>query len=138
MPSTRSTAQGMTVAAMSALELGKCLQERQTGNANLAGLAEQFQKRLMEVINLPWQAATGEDRRWPGTIGVEPDTDPAAALMQNYLGQVMFTTTKNPVVTEAFYRVMNIVEAPSVFFRPDVVLQVAAEMRHSLPDLSTF
>lgn len=82
----------------------------------------------MEVISLPWQVATGEDRRWPDTGGVEPNPDPAAALMQNYLSQVLFTTTKTPAVTEAFYRVMNIMEAPTLFFRPDLVLQVAAEM----------
>jgi len=128
--------QGMTVAAISALELGKCLQERQNENENLTGLAEQFQNRLMEVISLPWQIATSEDMRWPNTTGVEPNTDPAAALMQNYLTQVMFTTTKNPSVTEAFYRVMNILDTPNVFFQPDLVLQVAAEMSPSLTEVS--
>lgn len=120
--------QGMTVAAMSAYELGRCLQERRDGNASLAGLAEQFQQRLMEVISLPWQIATGEDMRWPKTTGANLDADPAAAMMQNYLAQVMFATTKNPAVTEAFYRVMHLLDDPSVFFRPDLVLQVAAEM----------
>jgi len=120
--------QGMTVAAMSALELGNCLQERQNAGENLTGLAGQFQKRLLEVISLAWQIATGEDLRWPATTGLEENLDPAAALMQNYMAQVMFTTTKNPAVTEAFYRVMHMVEAPNIFFRPDLVLQVAAEM----------
>ena len=120
--------QGMAVAAMSAYELGNCLQERQNKNERLAGLAEQYQQRLLGVIHLPWQIATGEDMRWPKTTGAELNSDPAAALMQNYLTQVMFTTTKNPAVTEAFYRVMNILDDPNIFFRPDLVLQVAAEM----------
>lgn len=120
--------QGMTAAAMSAFELGNCLQERRQANENLTGLAEQFQKRLMEIISLPWQVATGEDLRWPNTSGKEANPDPMAALMQNYLAQVMFVTTKNPAVAEAFYRVMHMLDAPNIFFRPDLVLQIAAEM----------
>jgi 2-polyprenyl-6-methoxyphenol hydroxylase-like FAD-dependent oxidoreductase len=129
--------QGMTVAAMSGIELRNFLQERQQENENLAGLAGQFQKRLMEVITVPWQVATGEDMRWPETTGIEPSFDPEAALMQNYLGQVMFATTKTPAVTEAFYRVMNIVDPPSLFFRPDLVLQVAAETARNLKEVKT-
>ncbi len=120
--------QGMSVAALTALELGSCLQDYSTAGKGLTGLAEQFQKKLVEVISVPWQIATGEDMRWPATAGIEANPDPSAALMQNYLAQVMYTTTKNPAVLEVFYRVVNMVESPTLFFRPDVVLQVAAEM----------
>lgn len=125
--------QGMTIAAMAGMELEKCLRERREANQNLTGLAEQFQKRLLEVISLPWQAATSEDMRWPSTTGAEPNPDPAAGLMQNYMAQVLHTTTKNPVVTEAFYKVMNMLEPPTSLFRPNVVLLVAAEIGRSLP-----
>lgn len=130
--------QGMTVAAMSALELGKILQERRDFNLGLAGLAENFQKRLNEVISPPWQIATGEDMRWPETTGVVEDTDPAGIMMQTYMEQVVYTTTKNPVVTEAFYRVMNMLDAPTNFFRPDIVLHVATEMRQGMTSTESF
>ena len=71
--------------------------------------------------------------RWPGTTGAEANPDPTAGLMQNYLSQVLYTTTKNPVVTEAFYNVVNMLEPPTSLFRPDVVLLVAAEIGRSLP-----
>ncbi len=119
--------QGMSTAAISAMELEQCLQNQRENGLGLNGLAEAFQKKLIEVISFPWQLATGEDMRWDETEGKQVNPDPSAALMQNYFDQVMWATTRNPNVLDAFYRVQNMIEAPSIFFRPDIVLQVAAE-----------
>jgi 2-polyprenyl-6-methoxyphenol hydroxylase-like FAD-dependent oxidoreductase len=125
--------QGMTVAALAGIELGRSLQERLAAKEGLTGLAGQFQKRLMEIINLPWQVATREDTRWSSASALAPGLDPSAILLRNYLSQVLYATTRNPVVAETFYLVMNMLEAPNVFFRPDIVLQVAAELSPGLP-----
>lgn len=68
-------AQGMTVAAKAAQTLQQAL-EAQREMADLAGLAERFQKALWEDAAGQWRQATMEDRRWPGTVvadGGRPD-----------------------------------------------------------------
>ncbi|HEX2909544.1 MAG TPA: FAD-dependent monooxygenase [Chloroflexia bacterium] len=124
-------AQGMSVAAISAETLDNCIQE---AGSEFTCLAENFQKQLVGVIMLAWQMAVGEDLRWSNTqvSGEMEEAGPEAALLQNYMDQVIQASLKNPNVAETFYQVMNMVEAPTVFFRPDVVLQVAAEMSGAL------
>jgi 2-polyprenyl-6-methoxyphenol hydroxylase-like FAD-dependent oxidoreductase len=115
--------QGMTVAAIEALELDACLTEHQIKQSNLT---ENFQKRLYKATLLPWQMATNEDRRWFPQETVE--FDPEARLMEQYMGQLIRTTCTNLAVMDVFLRVMHMLEAPTIFFRPDIVLQVFNEM----------
>ena len=56
--------QGMTAAAMGALELDRCLQRQLRSGKDLTGLNQYFQKRLTQVLQLPWQRATSSDRIW--------------------------------------------------------------------------
>lgn len=112
--------QGMTVAAMSAYELKACLAEQ---GEDLTGLAETFQKRLMGVITPAWQLNASEDGKWFPADENQP-LDQEARLMMKYMDKVMEAASINPVITDAVYRVMNMVEAPTIFFRPDIVLQV--------------
>jgi 2-polyprenyl-6-methoxyphenol hydroxylase-like FAD-dependent oxidoreductase len=118
--------QGMSVAAIGAELLGDCLTRHRETHQNLDGLAENFQKQLAEVNAFPWQIATGEDMRWPGTEGGELPTDPEALMTANYFGQVIFAATRNPIVLDALYRVQSMIESPAIFFRPEIVIQVVA------------
>lgn len=52
--------QGMTVAALGALDLGRCL--AQTSSLD-AGFSHGFQRCLAKVLAPPWLMATGEDFR---------------------------------------------------------------------------
>ena len=120
--------QGMSIACMGAMELDKCVRERRAAGQDLAGFAPDFQNHLRAAVDFPIQMAVGEDLRWSGARfeGVMAEPDPSAILMQNYLDQVMLATTYNPNVLEAFYNVAQLIESPAIFFRPDIVLQVAA------------
>ena len=118
--------QGMTVAALSAQLLGSCLAEQQS-KADLTGLAQGFQTGLAEVCAGPWQLASGEDRRWAADED-QAQIDPVAQLTQRYVEQVIKGSLTNPALAEVFFGVMQMVEAPTVFFRPDVVLQVFATL----------
>lgn len=122
--------QGMSVAALGGMALDQCLREQDA--THLTGMAERFQKVLGEVIALPWQMATGEDQRWATSEGSE-QLDPGTLMMQRYLDQVQLVTMQNPAVTEAFYLVQQMIEPPTLFFRPDIVLQVFA----SMPQMAT-
>jgi 2-polyprenyl-6-methoxyphenol hydroxylase-like FAD-dependent oxidoreductase len=117
--------QGMSSAAIGALELDASIREYRA-EGETGSLAERFQKRLVHAITVPWQMATGEDSRWFPVEGAMPDQE--MMLMGRYMEQVFRATCTNPHVLEAFYHVMHLLEAPSLFFRPDIVLQVVNEM----------
>ena len=107
---------------MESLELAACLSEHMKSHTpgNFKGLAQAFQKRVANVIAMPWQLASGEDRRW-----IADDKPGAAArFMQWYIEHLTHATLHNPVVTEAFYRVQNMLDAPTALFHPVVMARV--------------
>lgn len=114
--------QGMSVASMESLELAACLSEHMKTHApgDFKGLAQAFQKRVGNVIAMPWQLASGEDRRWIS------DDKPSAAtrFMQWYIENLTHASLHNPAVTEAFYRVQNMLDAPTALFHPVVMARV--------------
>ncbi|HEY1337262.1 MAG TPA: hypothetical protein VGF59_07115, partial [Bryobacteraceae bacterium] len=55
--------QGMSVAALEALELEECLKE------NPADLAARFFARARAVVDIPWSIAAGNDLRMPEAVG---------------------------------------------------------------------
>ncbi len=116
-------AQGMTVAALGSLALGRRLEaqraERPAGD--LTGLAEAFQGELGQIVAGPWQLATSTDRRWPATEGAQQQLDPAAEQRQKYLAQVMRAMVHSPKVAEAFFHVQHMVEPPSTLFQPEIM-----------------
>lgn len=117
--------QGMTVAILGALKLDECLQTHLARNADLNGFAKNFLRELGKVQAFAWQLATGEDTRWlPDTEGYPLKPSMAESFRLKFLNKVMIASTKDPAVTEALYRVMNMVATPSVFFRPDMLMRI--------------
>lgn len=117
--------QGMTVAAIGSLTLDECLQAqfRRHPSGDLSGLAQSYQRHLAKAIADPWQMATGQDIRWPGTEGgLQPDR--ITRLIQRYLDRVLRTMPHNPVVAEAFYHVQNMLKPPTSLFHPRILWQV--------------
>jgi 2-polyprenyl-6-methoxyphenol hydroxylase-like FAD-dependent oxidoreductase len=117
--------QGMTVAAMGSLTLEQCLQGqlRRHPNGDLSGLAQHYQRQLAQTMAAPWQMATGQDIRWPGTEGgLQPDA--ITRLIQRYLDRVLHTMPHNPTVAEAFYHVQNMLKPPTSLFHPRILWQV--------------
>jgi 2-polyprenyl-6-methoxyphenol hydroxylase-like FAD-dependent oxidoreductase len=117
--------QGMTVAALAAMEMDKCLseQEHTSPNGDLTGLSKRFQKKLATVIAGPWQMATGEDRRWNVDENLTPP-DFMTKLMQSYIGKLLHITLTDPKVAEAFFYVQHMIAPPTLFFRRDILWKV--------------
>jgi 2-polyprenyl-6-methoxyphenol hydroxylase-like FAD-dependent oxidoreductase len=105
--------QGMTVAALTALELRRCLREG----------AQRFPARLQRAVARinegPWVIATGGDVRYPTTEGAEPSV--ADRFMQRYLDRVVKTATRDEFVFTAFVRVIHMLDSPRALLRPGVV-----------------
>jgi 2-polyprenyl-6-methoxyphenol hydroxylase-like FAD-dependent oxidoreductase len=124
--------QGMTIAAMGALMLDKCLQKQNQwrSHKDLTGLARRFQKHLAKVNEVPWMMATSDDFRWPTTEGGKPNL--ITRLMHGYLNQVMQTASNNPQVYQVFLEVIHLLKSPTAFFHPSIMMQVLLHRKSAL------
>jgi 2-polyprenyl-6-methoxyphenol hydroxylase-like FAD-dependent oxidoreductase len=113
--------QGMTVAALDALALHRCLraQEQTRPDGDLTGLPRWFQQAVAAASATPWLMATGEDLRYPTTEGARPGL--VTRLMHRYLDRVNLAATHHVGVNRAFGQVLNLLAPPSTLFRPSVV-----------------
>lgn len=117
--------QGMTVAALGSLTLDECLQEQHQRypNGEVTGLARRFQQRLRKVIALPWQLATSADRRW-NVDENQATPNLRTRLMQGYLTRLLRVAVIDPIVSEAFYAVQQMIASPIKLFSPNIVWHV--------------
>ncbi len=114
--------QGITVAAMEALTLDKCLHQFQHNRNSALGLTRHFQQQLAKTISTPWLMATGEDLRWSTTVGEQPDR--IAQLTQRYFDQVLRLMIDAPDVYRKFWAVVHMVEPPTILFQPSIMARV--------------
>src|SRR5579883_954151 len=126
--------QGMTVAAVDALALHRCLraQERRQPDGDLTGVARRFQQAVAESSATPWLMATGEDLRYPTTEGARPGV--VTRLLHRYLDRVNLAATDNVTVNRAFGQVLNLLAPPSTLFRPNVLLPALLAARDGHDD----
>ncbi|MCC6168633.1 MAG: FAD-binding monooxygenase [Caldilineaceae bacterium] len=117
--------QGMTSAALQAVELDRLLADR-----GVKGLASAYFKQIVKIIDIPWQIAVGEDFRFPTTQGKKaPETD----LINAYVTQVNRASHHDPVALKAFLEVMNLIKPPSSLMRPRILWRVLRRSRKTLP-----
>lgn len=114
--------QGMTVASIESQTLDEYVGEYRKSRpaGDFTGLAEKFQKGVAGVVALPWQLASGEDRRWVGN----EKSDAMTRFMQWYIDHVLKASRYDPTITEAFFQIQNMLAAPTLLFRPDIMLRV--------------
>jgi flavin-dependent dehydrogenase len=115
--------QGMSVAALEAKVLDRCLreQQRQGSGYDLAGFSQQFQQAIVKAVKVPWMLATGEDFRYPETVGKRPR---GMNLLHWYTRRVNELTASNPMIAGLFNQVLHLLKPPTVLFSPRVVWAV--------------
>jgi 2-polyprenyl-6-methoxyphenol hydroxylase-like FAD-dependent oxidoreductase len=118
-------AQGMTVAAMTAVTIGEVLAGRP--RAGLAGLARRLQQQVARANAGAWTMATGEDLRYPWTEGARADL--RTRVMHRYADRLLAVANGNPAVNTAFVNVVNLRDPPASLLRPRVLLPVLAGRR---------
>jgi 2-polyprenyl-6-methoxyphenol hydroxylase-like FAD-dependent oxidoreductase len=111
--------QGMTVAADDAMTLHRCLVR---ADGNLDGLAERFQKSIAKGNNDVWLIATGEDMRYPTTVGATPDR--ITRITNRYMDRVLSVAIRNLGVNQAMSQVFNLQASPYILFKPSVLVPV--------------
>ena len=114
--------QGMTVAAIEAAALGRCLQD------GGPGLARRFHRAAADIIDTPWTIAVGsvpdEDGRVPWR----------SRLVGAYLARLLHAASDDPDLAIAFLRVNHLVDTPAELLRPRTVWRV---VRHRLTGAPT-
>jgi 2-polyprenyl-6-methoxyphenol hydroxylase-like FAD-dependent oxidoreductase len=113
-------AQGMTVAALEAVALGR---EVARGPKNLARRA---QRRFRSIVGAAWQLATSEDYRWPITEG--PPVSLSTRLGNAYMDHVVEVATENAQVACTFIQVIHMKRSAAALFMPHVLFPVLAHV----------
>ena len=115
--------QGMSVAAVEARTLDRCLREQEmfAGNNGTAGFTRRFQQAIARDIKTPWLLATGEDLRYPGAQGKR---SLSARLLNRYMRRIIELTASDPDMAATLLRVRNLLKPLSTLFRPRIILAV--------------
>jgi 2-polyprenyl-6-methoxyphenol hydroxylase-like FAD-dependent oxidoreductase len=110
--------QGMSVAAISALELDRCLRDAPDD------LERRFQRRVARSASGAWLIATGEDLRYRETEAAP--TRLRTRLINSYVDQVVATANVNPRVCASLLDVIALSSPPASLFSPAVLARVTA------------
>lgn len=114
--------QGMTVAALEALALRRCLA------AGERDLARRFFRAAGRVVDIPWSLAAGSDLRFPDVPGPRPLR---VRVVNAYLARLFPVAWQDPVVARAFLRVTNLLVPPTSLLSPGIALRVLAGGRRA-------
>lgn len=117
--------QGMTVAALEAIELGGAL-DRHRGAP--AGMARDYYRAAGKIIDVPWQMSTGSDFMYPETAGPRPAS---TGLVNRYVRQIMLASHVSPDVHRVILDVQHLMAPPTALFRPLTVARALRAARRS-------
>jgi 2-polyprenyl-6-methoxyphenol hydroxylase-like FAD-dependent oxidoreductase len=125
-------AHGMTVAALEAHALQRCLRERPPGarGDTMAGLSRRAQRQVARSAKGAWLIATSSDLHYPSTEGARPD--PITRLVQRYLDRTVWAACGDPRLAIALLDVLNLAAPPHSMLSPRVVCRTLAARRGPL------
>jgi len=107
--------QGMSVAALQAAELDRCLA------AGDGGLAKRFFSAAAKVIDAPWTMAVGGDLRYDGVEGARTGM---VKFVNWYIGKLHIAAASDPAVARAFHRVANLLDPPPSLMQPGMAVRI--------------
>ncbi|HWE92279.1 MAG TPA: FAD-dependent monooxygenase [Pseudonocardiaceae bacterium] len=107
---------GMSVAAQSAVALRDELREHELGPEAIG----RTQRAVAGIVDAAWMMATGQDARYPQTIGGR--SAPLASLFQRYVDRLMRTAASRPAVTDAILAAFTLSGSFNRLLGPDLVL----------------
>jgi len=115
--------QGMSVAAIEAQTLDRCLREQKmfAGNNGVVGFTPRFQRAIARDIKTPWLLSTGEDLRYPGAEGKR---SLSIRLLNRYMRRVIELAASDQRVAATVLRVRNLLKPLSTLFQPRIILAV--------------
>ncbi|MFI9155810.1 FAD-dependent oxidoreductase [Streptomyces sp. NPDC053367] len=109
--------QGMTVATLEAVELGRALDR--VGEASPA-MARRYYRAAGKIIETPWQMATGGDFMYPETAGPKPF---AADLLNAYVKRAFLASHVSVPVHRVLMNMQHLLSPPAAIMRPDILVR---------------
>lgn len=109
--------QGMSVAALEAMELHKCLAEIRDDRT----LAATFFRRAAKVVDIPWSIAAGNDLRMKEATGRRTA---AVKLINWYMSKLHRAGHVDAAPALAFHRVGNLLAPPPSIMHPRIAVRV--------------
>ncbi len=107
--------QGMSVAALEAIQLSEALAE------GLAGLGRRFFRKAAKVVDIPWDIVVGGDLRIPETVGPR---SVGVAFVNWYMSRLHKAAHHDPAVAMAFHQVGNLLAPPPSVMHPRIAARV--------------
>jgi len=115
--------QGMTCAALEAVELGRLLD----GAAGLGPeLSARYYQQAATIVATPWQFATGGDFSYPQTGGDRPR---GVGLKNAYAKRIQLASMIDPQVRRVFTEVQHLIADPAELLKPAMVARVLRSAR---------
>lgn len=114
--------QGMTVAALEALALRRCLRQ---GERNLS---RRFFRAAAKPVGVAWAVAVGGDLALPQVPGRRPL---GVRMLNAYLARLLAAAEHDGVLATRFARVAGFVEAPPKLMTPAMMARVAVGTRRA-------
>jgi 2-polyprenyl-6-methoxyphenol hydroxylase-like FAD-dependent oxidoreductase len=108
--------QGMTVAALEALALQRCLRR------GTDGLARRYFRATAKVVGVAWRLATGADLSLPELEGPRPLP---VRITNKYVDRVLAAAESDTAVAEQFAKVIGFLDPPTRLFHPALIARVA-------------
>jgi 2-polyprenyl-6-methoxyphenol hydroxylase-like FAD-dependent oxidoreductase len=116
--------QGMTVSALDAMTLKRCLQEQQ--RSPRADFEQHFQQQLAETVTNAWFLASNQDLRFPGVRLKGARPNPGLPLLHRYMDLVLYSAVVDPKLAQAYFHVLMLANPPRSLLHPRMVAQVLA------------
>jgi 2-polyprenyl-6-methoxyphenol hydroxylase-like FAD-dependent oxidoreductase len=119
--------QGMSVAALEAIELRSALRD------GARDLARRFFARTSRVVETPWTVAATNDLRMPEARGRR---SPVSGFLNWYMARLLRAAHHDPALAAAFHRVANLLARPRSLMHPRIAMRVlrsGAMMPATLP-----
>ena len=117
--------QGMTVAALEALALRRCLRRGDTD------LPQRFFRDAAKIVRVAWRNAVGADLSLPEIAGERPL---GMRINSRFADMVLTAVETDVVVNSQFFRVLSMLESPTRLMRPSILARVArANIRRPQP-----
>jgi 2-polyprenyl-6-methoxyphenol hydroxylase-like FAD-dependent oxidoreductase len=124
--------QGMSVAALTAEALDRCLHDHLARHGDLSGVSARAQQAAAKANATAWTVATGEDLRYPETRGGRVSA--ADRVMRRYFDRVVAAATVDPVANAAFFDVLALLAEPTSLLRPALMTRVLGRRRSATAD----
>jgi 2-polyprenyl-6-methoxyphenol hydroxylase-like FAD-dependent oxidoreductase len=114
--------QGMTVSALDAMTLKRCLQAQQ--RSPRPDFEQHFQQQLASTVADAWLVSTNEDLRWPGKVLSGARPRPGLRLLHRYIDLVLYSAVVDPALAHAYFSVIMMANPPRSLAQPLTLARV--------------